>query len=600
MFMLTKKMYFCAENSMKFLNTYIFLFLSLLNVYAQPQSPEKRAEAFFKNGFSEFESRNYDFALTEFKKVFSLYETPHHDPAYFYAGLCYFHKKDYEQAIKHFQKNIDKQPESKYKQEAIYHKGLCMLAQNSITSREGGLYLLMDLEEKTSNQSLKDDIKNSILSFLFRSRIFFLENYYEKVRSSYKTYVAEALAYQYHLENQKDKLNEFLNDYEKKYTLSLNLKKIKDLQNDNSNENKEKWNDTLKVAIVLPFNIKEYSDSSQAIKLINKYALEFFYGLEYGLQNKRLPNIQKVIVKTFDSQRDSNYVKLLIKKDLAEFKPNILIGEFVASNTQILSHYCELNGILQIIPFANHENLTANKKFTFLQNATLSNQTAVLAKWIANKSDYQNVVGIFDDTPDGKKSSEIFKQELEKSKINLKIQYFEHGNWQNSLNQIVKVCLDTLNLVDAVFMNIQKQEHFELLMNRLTRSDTTQFTLLTINDIKNFNRIDGKKWFYFSTIFTQFYDPNNKLNEKASIQNEVMNRYKIVPNTNFYQGIDVWEILSFALIEKYNGNSWKESFQSIKAFQGYNQNYYFGQSNSNQSIKIYQFQKNGVNQLETW
>ncbi len=585
---------------MKFLYIYTFLFLNLLNIYAQPQSPEKRAEAFFKNGFSEFESRNYDFALTEFKKVFVLYETPYHDPSYFYAGLSYFHKKDYEQAIKHFQKNIDKQPDSKYKEEAIYHKGLCMLAQTTVASREGGLYLLMDLEEKTSNKTLKEDIKNSILSFLYGSRIFFLENYYEKVRSTYKTYVAEALAYQYHLEKQKDKLNEFLNEYEKKYPLTLNLKKIKDLQYGNSNENIEKWNDTLKVAVVLPFNTNEYSDSSQAVKLINKYALEFLYGLEYGLKNKNLPNIQKVVIRTFDSQRDSNFVKQLIKKDLAEFKPQIIIGEFIASNTQILSQYCEINGILQIVPFANNENLAVSKNFTFLQNATLSNQTAVLAKWIANKSEFKNIVGIFDDTPDGKKSSEIFKQELEKSKINLNIHYFEHGNWQNSLNQIVKVCLDTLVLVDAVFMNVQKQEHFELIINQITRSDTTQFTLLTINDIKNFNRIDGKKWFYFSTIFTQFYDPNNKLIEKEKIHNEIINHYKIIPNQNFYQGLDIWEILSYALVEKYKRKSWKESFQNIKAFQGYNQNYYFGQSNSNQSIKIYQFQKNGVNQLETW
>lgn len=577
---------------------FILLFCSYCVLFAQPQSPSKKAEAFFRNGFSEFEANHYDLALTEFRKVFNLTETRFHDPAYFYAGLCYYNDKDYDLAIQCFQKNIDKEPESRYKEEAIYHKGLSMLNKPSVESREGGLFVLMDLENKTVDNSLKQDIRNTILNFLYNSRIFFLENYYQKVRTSYKSMVAEALAYQYHLEKQKDKLIQFIDNYQKELPLTHNLVKIKNLATYNSFNNVERWKDTLKIAVVLPLNALEYTDSSQNIKLINRYALEFLYGLEYGLENKTFPNIQKIKIKVFDSQRDSNVVKQLTKKELVDFQPQIIIGEFVTSNSQILSQYCESHQILQIIPFANAELLVNNKSYTFLLNSTLSNQTAVIAKWIAKKSDFKNIVGIFDDTPEGKKTAEIFAKGLEKLKF--KILYFETSNWQNSVNQIIEACLDTLHLVDAVFMNIQKQEHFELLLNRLTRSDTTQFTLITVNDIKNFSRIDGKRWYYFSTVFTQLSDINSKFEDKEKIQNIAFNQYKLKPTVNFYQGMDVVEILSLVLTEKYKGKTWKESFESLKAFQGYNQNYFFGQSNSNQSIKLYQFQKNGVNQLEIW
>lgn len=596
-FLCNKKMYFCSQVVMKFFTLrFILFFLIGCYLLAQPQSPEKRAEAFFKNGFSEFQSENYKEALVEFNKVFSLYETVYHDPANFYSGLCYFHLKDYDQAIKKFQKNIDK-PQSKYKEEAEYHKGLAMLQM--MEKREGGLYVLMELEEKTSNQSLKEDIRNAIGNFLFSSRLYFLKKYYEKVRTSYKSVLAEAIAYQYYLEKEQDSLENFIKNYEKNYPLTTNLTKFKNSKNSHSMI-KSNSLDTLKVALVLPLNLNEYSDSSQSIKLLNRYALEFLYGFEFGIQIKEFPNIQKIVLKVFDSQKDSNQIKQIIQKEFVHFSPDIIIGEFLTSNSQILSQYCESKEILQIIPFANSDNLTINKNYTFLQNATLMNQTAVIAKWICNQSEFKNIVGIFDDNPEGKKSSQIFQKELEKSHKNVNIEYFEQGNWQNSVHRIVKVCLDTLRLVDAVFMNIQKQEHFELLLNKLTRSDTTQFTLMTVNDIRNFNRIDGKKWFYFSTIFTQFFDNQNRINEKEKFQNEIYTKYKIQPNQNLYQGMDISEILFYALIERKKGLSWKESFQNIKAFQGFNQNYYFGQSNSNQSIKLYQFQKNGVNQIETW
>ncbi len=567
-------------------------------LFSQPQSPEKKAEAFFRNGFSEFEAQNYDFALTEFKKVFVLYETRFHDPAHFYAGLCYFHKKNYHEAINHFQKIIDKHPESKYKEEAIYHKGLSML--QILEKREGGLYVLMELEENASNKILKKDIQNAIQNFLYSSSIYFLEKYYPVVRAKYKSVVAEALGYQYYLEKQNDKLSELINQFEKNYPLTDNLKKLKIIINNLTTFREETIYDTLKIAVVLPLNANEYGDSVESIKIVNRYALEFLYGLEYGLQNKEFPNLKKIILKTFDSRRDSNYIKQNVLNELMNFQPQVLVGELVASNSQILSQFCEENHILQIIPFANTENLVSNKNYTFLQNATLSNQTAVLAKWIVNKSEFKNILAIFDDTPDGKKSAQIFQKETENAKIPIKIQYFEHGDWQNSLKTITYACFDTLNLIDGIFMNIQKQEHFELLLNRITRSDTVPFTLMTINDIRNFNRIDGKKWFYFSTIFTQFFDVQNRIKDKEKILFDVQQKYKINPNSNFYQGMDISEILYYALTEKPNGRNWKQSFEAIKPFQGYNQNYYFGQSNSNQSIKLFQFQKNGVQQLEIW
>jgi len=138
------------------------------------------------------------------------------------------------------------------------------------------------------------------------------------------------------------------------------------------------------------------------------------------------------------------------------------------------------------------------------------------------------------------------------------------------------------------------------LLNHITRSDTKPLTLVTVNEIKNFHRIDGKKWFYFNTIFTQFYAPENRSSEKEKIYNQFFTTYKFASPIYFYQGMDVAEIITKALTEKQQGKSWKESFSEIKPFEGYNQNYFFGQSQSNQSIKLYQFQKDGVKLLDIW
>lgn len=585
---------FLQSISMKFLLLVIIL-LSYQTFYGQPQSPEKRAEAFFRNGFADFQLQNYQNALLAFDKVNQLKENRFTQAANYYAGLCYYHTQNYAEAIKNFQAVLDNKLPSKFKEDAEYHKGLSML--KILEKREGGLYVLMELEEKTSNYELKQDIRNAIASFLFSSRLYFLKKYFEIVRKSYKPLVAEAIAYQYYLEKQYDSLATFIANCEKQFSLTTNLSKFK--YRDHGAVNKTDVIDTLKIAVVLPFNSSEYSDTSQSIKIINRYAVEFLTGLTYGLENKEFPNIQKIILKPFDSQKDSNYIKNYVLKELDKFAPQIIIGEFLASHSQILANYCENRKILLLIPFANSENLIVNKNHVFLQNATLSNQTAVVAKWLKNNSEFKNIVGIFDDHNEGKKSADIFQKELDKTK-KTQILYFEHQNWKNSLNQISSICLDPLNLVDCVFMNVQKQEHFELLLNHITRSDTTPLTLVTVNEIKNFHRIDGKKWFYFNTIFTQFYAPENRSSEKEKIYNLFFTTYKFASPIYFYQGMDVVEIITKALTEKQQGKSWKESFSEIKPFEGYNQNYFFGQSQSNQSIKLYQFQKDGVKLLDIW
>ena len=60
--------------------------------------------------------------------------------ATYLSGLAHYYLKQYDVAVKRFEDVMRHYPHSRYRDEAIYHKGMALLYQGDPTASEQGLY----------------------------------------------------------------------------------------------------------------------------------------------------------------------------------------------------------------------------------------------------------------------------------------------------------------------------------------------------------------------------------------------------------------------------------------------------------------------------
>ena len=91
----------------------IFFYLILLIFLSTIAYGEERAEDYNRKGLNYFREKNYEEAITEFKKAMEL--DANYTPAYYNLGLLYSEEDihRYQEAIEEFEKVIDLDPQDK-------------------------------------------------------------------------------------------------------------------------------------------------------------------------------------------------------------------------------------------------------------------------------------------------------------------------------------------------------------------------------------------------------------------------------------------------------------------------------------------------------
>ncbi len=572
---------------------YLIFLITFLNLVYSQSFEEKRCSEYYYKGEALYKAKDYTGARQEFEKSFILKMNNFSAPCLFMSGLCCLNEKNYNIAILRFQDLINKFPQSTLKDEATYHKALAMLEKTE--SRDGGLYLLLTLYENSKDEILKKDSYNAAKQFLYDATVFYLELYLNDCKKSIKSTVYEALCYKHFLNKDYDKVKKTISAAKKdavditpilkKFVNAIAISENGSGSNSTSNTKK-----TINIAVVLPFMTQLAQDSS--LNGISKISLEFMEGILDA--SSKLSTSYPINIQFWDSQKDSNRINNLIIKDLNKFHPDLIIGEIFNSQSQVLTEYSEKNKILHLIPFSQSQTLTDNKKNVYLANPSYRTQAEGLGKFSKSKSESKKIMIIEEDSPVFNECAEIFKKNNPNASITIKK---ISSNITAGLSEMPKLVNEFVGLkYDGIFLATNKQDYYANFLQNTSKGDSTNYNLFAFSDLKDFNKVSMEFYFWTKAAFITNSDDENDISLSEAVDNQCFSKYNYYPNNFYYQGYD---IIRFS-IQQLQNNIENDAFKKMKAFKGINQNYFFGNSQSNMSLQFIQYKDFKINKVTLW
>ena len=117
----------------------ILLFSIILAIFCHKKNliEANRVDDQFEIGKKLFEQKDYDKAIKAFERVIYYFATGEYtDDAQFYLALCYFKKKEYELAKSEFEFLIENFPQSEYVEQSYIYIAKCILNKNKNIHRD--------------------------------------------------------------------------------------------------------------------------------------------------------------------------------------------------------------------------------------------------------------------------------------------------------------------------------------------------------------------------------------------------------------------------------------------------------------------------------
>jgi ABC-type branched-subunit amino acid transport system substrate-binding protein len=567
----------------------IGLLLLLAYAYGQPKV-DKKAELYFNQGKNYFEKSNFSKSLELFelalRRKFNLYTTP----SLYMKGLCYFYLNNYNKAIHSFEQLLKTYPESIYAPEAVYHKALLMLTKEEDQTKMGGLYLLMNIvEDSTQNNDLREDAHAAIKNFFFNeASTEFIENYLKIVRSSFRSLLIEALAMRAYAQKNVALLKEYINFYQKENhqpNPRLNKLLIK------GTPPKSK---TFNIAFVVHLGAGN-NDSSRGPKL----AAQLLAGSQLAVEMQGKRTKSKIHLRVFDTQGEALVVEKIINEDLPAYKPYLVIGDIFNSSTKIIADYAEKNKILHIVPFSLSDELIEQKKYVLLANPSFSTQMQALVSYLNEKLKLKKFLIITDGKKVTNLLTQMFQKYVKQAKLTAQISEIsdEPSKKKRFINRIAE---DFRNKkFDAIYIPITNENFLIDLLYEL-KNERLFPQIIGAPDWVKFKNSTKKLLSEFNAISQDLYYPRNDsllFEEFTSAYDE---RFKTSPTRFSCQGFDIIHYVIKQLENVDDTTTLLQVIRKAPPFKGLVQNYYFAGANDNQSVQILRYHIGGVEKLKRW
>ena len=558
---------------------------------AQPRE-DRRSQQHWEQGISLFANGQFNLALKQFEEIqerkFNLLTTP----ALYMTGLCWYSLDDAERGIDRFQRLIIDYPMSVYIDEASYHKALLMLRLPE--QRLGGLYVLTKLIDSAADQNLQKDALNAYRNYLYNKvDSEFLISYYAmvRVREKFADWVHEALCIRLYKEKKYELLDHFLEEYRAergKLTPRLNRLVVKVPSSLKARH--------IKVALFLPFNSNIYQPILPNMTL---WSVEMLAGVRLALGEMSDTLGSHIDLKVLDTQDNKTRTQDLIKKELADFKPDLIIGDIMNGPSKIISEYAEKNEVPQVIPVSPVKGLVDGKKFVYLANPSMPLQMQTLAQHAIGRLRIGRYLLLGDGTNLSKVQMKEFGQVLKDSSRMFTQQVLsenyelEQHNFRSIISQI------KTQSVDGVLIASDNESLVAFILKQFETKNVL-VTVLGSSDWNRFQTIDNKLLVLYNATFACSYFTQNDPMAFSRFEENFRKAYPHRPSRYAALGYDIPRFFLKARYDNPDGAGWKQALPKTPPFKGLAQNYYYAGGQDNQAVQLLQFRESGLEKVRTW
>lgn len=110
-------------------------------------------------------------------------------------------------------------------------------------------------------------------------------------------------------------------------------------------------------------------------------SVEFYEGLLLAIDSLKQQGIN-IQLYSFDTEGDTNKVKSILI-DVDKIGPSLIIGPFISDNVNIVSKYCQKNGIPFVAPLINEDSITRNNTYLYQINPSIQSEIASAIDYLA-------------------------------------------------------------------------------------------------------------------------------------------------------------------------------------------------------------------------
>ncbi|WP_157972181.1 ABC transporter substrate-binding protein [Pleomorphovibrio marinus] len=174
------------------------------------------------------------------------------------------------------------------------------------------------------------------------------------------------------------------------------FEKIKDIQLPGKEEEvvQREINETLEVAIVLPFN---YNGGSGVKRLeSNNFVFELYRGITLALENAKSRNLD-LEIKTFDTERNPDRVAGILQDPFFK-KADVIIGPIYPEEVEAVSEYAQKWGIPFVNPLSNIGEHLSSTGHSYLFRPSVEAITDNMVKYIRNLGDKNRIAVAYSGT----------------------------------------------------------------------------------------------------------------------------------------------------------------------------------------------------------
>jgi len=560
----------------------------VMYVQAQPVQEDPKARELLELGKRYLKTHNYLDAVASFEAVDKTRFNTVSTAAIYLSGIAWLEEGNKEKALSKFNRILNYYPESKYTQEARYHKSLILL--QDLSTREYGLKMLMDVIDNSRDKHLQQQGKDAIYQFLFyETDIRFLDYYLKVVRESYKSVTAEALCWQYIQIREFEKVVEVVNRVDSTgKRLSPRLKLIKEtctgLKSPEVIQNSK-----LQVNVMMPFFASD-QDSGLIVSSRSLISLEFLEGMKMAADIQKAPYPLEVEIMAWDIKRDSNFTRKILEKEFTRDNTDIIIGSYFNNESRVISDWCERNEVLHLVPYSPEKYLVDNRKHVFLASPALHTHASRMADYAVRVKQYKNIAVFTDEERFAKTLTEEFVKSAEHLKAQVTVKKYANHN-DKALTQIPDLVKQLAQSgVEAVYIPTGDEEIASLILNHL-KLNRMQPLVMGSPEFRNFRAIDKELMDQFQIVFSDAVFEMNMPRETESLIRRYAEEYGQRLTPNVVRGYDLmnWLLYMHTHPERKEGNFSKWVRTSDK-WMGMNQNFYFKNHQDNQSLFILGFE----------
>ncbi|MEL6676895.1 MAG: ABC transporter substrate-binding protein [Bacteroidota bacterium] len=573
------------------------------SLQAQPTSTDlnedPEASAFIQEGKHWLNQGELDSAVWYFWSAANRPPSTVSSAAYYFSGLTQLKLSADSEARYWFEKLVREFPRSRYVPEAQYQFALHHLRNPYSPRVKSALATLVQLVDSVGLEDLRKDARQSLKAYLFEladsstlvwgyrkfpsQRLMFIEVACYRQLQLGDTYAAK-LRYRRHLE--RGGVRSFF--LERMMDERLEIRHVD--------------RDVVKVAVFLPLHLQEADTrDTSSIPRRSALALEYYEGFRLALENLESVEGRKVLLKVFDTRRDSMFMVEQMGL-LDEFYPDLVMGAVYNISSRILSDWAEATGTPQLIPLSPTGDLTEERTQVFQATSTLQVHGRNLARFAVDSLKLSRV-GVWTipqkSTLDLARSfSETFST-LGGTVLALDL---EAGLKQDkTVVRTIRDMVKSLRIqrLDAIYLPIYSDEETAgLILNEISVQGLEIKVLGGPHIWKRFDDIDRDLKDAYEIVFTHSFFPEKQSPEYTEFENQYWESFQSLPTNYQLQGYDMGQYVYHVL------NNWPITEMTLAAYlrnhppyKGIHQTFDFKGGQINQFVHIGGFREGQVIKL---